>query len=118
MKQYNDSKYKFLRRKLRNAQTKEEKMVWNLIRNKKINDCKFYRQYSVGKYILDFYCPKKRLCIEIDGGQHNDEKLIIYDKIRSEFLESQDIKVIRFWNNDVRNNIAGVYEVILTSLIN
>jgi very-short-patch-repair endonuclease len=69
---------------------------------------RFYRQYSVGPYILDFYCPAARLAVELDGGQHNQCETRTYDLSRSEYLRAQGINVIRFWNHDVLFNIQGV----------
>jgi very-short-patch-repair endonuclease len=70
---YNTKETKTIRRNLRKRQTLAEGLLWNLIRNKKCNGLKFFRQYSVGNFVLDFYCPKIRLGIEIDGGQHAEE---------------------------------------------
>ena len=91
------------RRKLRNNQTEPEILLRSRIRNKRMCNCKFVRQYSVGAYILDFYCASARLGIELDGGQHNEEVNIEYDKKRTEYIENQGIKVIRFWNKDIFN---------------
>lgn len=110
MKLYNKSETKELRRKLRQSLTPEERKIWNLVRNKKILDLKFFRQYSVGKYILDFYCPMIKLCLEIDGGQHNEEENLNYDENRTKYLKSLGIIVIRFWNNEINSNLEGVYE--------
>ena len=76
---------------------------------------RFRRQAPIGKYIVDFVCFEKRLVIELDGGQHaaNQE----YDHSRSEWLRSQGFKVIRFWNNDVMNNVEGIKEVIARNLV-
>jgi very-short-patch-repair endonuclease len=70
---------------------------------------KFFRQYSFGPYILDFYCPQKKLAVELDGGQHNQPEIIEYDKVRSEYLKAHGIETLRFWNNDVLMNIEGVF---------
>ncbi|MFA4819063.1 MAG: endonuclease domain-containing protein [Patescibacteria group bacterium] len=105
---YNFSSLKQLRRKLRLNQTKAEKIIWSKLRNKQFNDLKFYRQYSVGWYILDFYCPAVKLAIEIDGGQHNEATEQIKDIQRDKYLEQQGIKVVRFWNNDVMENCEGI----------
>ena len=59
--------------------------------------------------IVDFICREKNIIIELDGGQHNEERNIIYDKERTDYLRSKGYKVIRFWNNDIDNNIEGVY---------
>jgi very-short-patch-repair endonuclease len=73
---------------------------------------KFFRQYSVGTYILDFFSPAVKLAIELDGGQHNLPESREYDAARSEFLRSHGIEVVRFWNHDILQNMVGV----LTSL--
>jgi very-short-patch-repair endonuclease len=59
----------------------------------------FFRQYSIGPYILDFYCPALKLAVELDGGQHNQCESKAYDAARSEYLKLQGIEVMRFWNN-------------------
>jgi very-short-patch-repair endonuclease len=69
---------------------------------------KFFRQYSIGPYILDFYCPTMKLAIELDGGQHNQSENKEYDLARSEYLGSQSIDVIRFWDHEVLLNMQGV----------
>ena len=109
--QYNNLELKHFRRKLRNNQTDCEALLWSVLRNKQCNGYKFFRQYSVGKYILDFFCPKLRLAIELDGSQHQDQK--VYDQERTKYLKSQNIKVLRFWDNEVLENLEGVYQRIL-----
>ena len=86
--------------------------MWSCLRGRKLKGCKFIRQYSVGKYILDFYCPQYRLGIEIDGGQHDEEKALEYDQVRTKFIESQGIRIIRFWNNDIGKRIDSVCDEI------
>jgi len=78
--------------------------IWGYLRNKQFYGLKFFRQYSVGPYILDFYCPRLRLGVELDGGQHAEEEIREYDMARSEYLRAQEIEVIRFWNNEVMKN--------------
>jgi very-short-patch-repair endonuclease len=107
---YNDQLQKFRRRELRKNQTIAEEILWQKIRDRKINNLKFYRQYSVGPYILDFFCPQIRLAIELDGIQHKDTKE--YDKERNEFLKNSDIKTIRFWNSEILENIENVLNII------
>jgi len=109
-KLYNNKTLEPLRRKLRAASTDAERLLWQRLKNKQLLDLRFLRQYGVGKYILDFYCPGIRLAIELDGGQHatNNEA----DVLRTNFLNSQDITVLRFWNNDVFKNTDGVMQVI------
>ena len=102
---------------LRKNMTKQEKILWQFLRKKNINGLKFRRQYIIGNYIVDFICNEKKLIIEIDGGQHNENKNIIYDQARTKYLESKGYKVIRFWNCDIDKNIEGVYQEILKYLI-
>lgn len=94
---------------LRKNMTKQERILWTFLRKKNINNLKFRRQYPIGNYIVDFICNEKKLIIEIDGGQHNENKNITYDQERTKYLESKAYKVIRFWNNDIDNNIEEVY---------
>ncbi len=69
---------------------------------------KFFRQYSIGPYVLDFYCPTVKLALELDGGQHNYSDKREYDLARSEYLKAKGIDVIRFWNNEVLLDIESV----------
>lgn len=110
---YNDPKLKPRRKELRHNETKEEKLLWEKLRRKNLG-CKFTRQYSVGPYVLDFYCPEKRLGIELDGFQHLENK--DYDKERDEYLLLNDIRVIRFWNSEVSSNIDKVLITIKSVL--
>ncbi len=96
------------RRDLRRNQTDAEKTFWAHVRNKQFMGLKLFRQYSIGPYILDFYCPKKKLAIELDGGGHNENDQSEYDAVRTEYLKTREIDVMRFWNNDVLQNISGV----------
>jgi len=93
---------------LRKTQTDAEGRFWAQVRNKQIRGLKFFRQYSVGPYILDFYCPERKLAVELDGGQHNEFENREYDGMRTEFLKSHGINVLRFWNNEVLQNMEGV----------
>ena len=103
-------KLKLLARELRKNQTKQEKILWNILRKKQFFQYKILRQYVIQSYIVDFICREKKIIIEVDGGQHNQEKDIIYDNKRTEFLSSLGYKLIRFWNNEIDENIDGVYE--------
>ena len=104
------NKQNILARKLRKNQTPQEQKMWNLLRNHKFHKLEFKRQYPMGDYIVDFICRQKKLIIEIDGGQHNFEENIKYDAKRTEYLNSRGYCVLRFWNNDIDNNIEGVFE--------
>ena len=106
----NDSTFKDRRRELRRNQTDVEKVLWSKVRNKQLLALKFFRQYSVGAYILDFYCPAVKLAVELDGGQHNLPDGIAYDTERTAFLNAHGIAVVRYWNSDVLQNIDGVIE--------
>ncbi len=99
-------------RNLRKNMTPQELKLWKYLRNRSINNCRFRRQFPIGNYIVDFVCREKKLVIEIDGGQHNQEKDILYNRQRTEFLENEGFKVVRFWNCDIDNNFVGVYEEI------
>lgn len=109
---YNNKSLKDRRKELRNNQTKAELLLWQKLRRSRITGYKFVRQYSVGPYILDFYCPKLRLGIELDGDYHNDPEAILYDKDRENYLKSVNIKIIRFWNSEVLQNITSVVQKI------
>lgn len=106
---YNDLKLKFRRKELRHNETNEEKLLWVKLRRKNLN-FKFTRQYSVGPYILDFYCVEKRIAIELDGFQHLENR--DYDKERDDYLSLNDIKVLRFWNSEISANINEVLDKI------
>lgn len=89
--------------------TPEEQILWYYLRSNRFANFKFRRQFPVYKYIVDFVCLAKRLVIELDGGQHNQNQ---EDIVRDEYLKSQNFKVLRFWNNDVNRNLATVLEKI------
>ena len=97
------------RRNLRRGITPEEKLLWDKLRNNRLG-YKFRRQHSIENFIADFFCPAKRLIVELDGSQHLDNKE--YDRERTEYFESLGIKVIRFWNKDVRDNLDDVVSKI------
>ena len=97
-------------RYLRKNMTPQERKVWDVIRNRQFYGYRFLRQYVIGVYIVDFICREKKLIIEIDGGQHNEPKNLEYDKQRSLYLESKGYRIIRFWNNEIDNNLTGVYQ--------
>ena len=104
----NDPALKQRRRTLRNDQTDAEKTLWSLIRNRRFYGMKFFRQYSAGPYILDFYCPGLKLAIELDGGQHLQDDKRQYDAARSLYLKTLGIEVMRVWNHEVLLNSEGV----------
>lgn len=101
-------------RSLRKNQTDAEKKLWGLLRNRQLNKMKFRRQFSVGKYILDFYCPEINLGIEADGGQHYGNEGRQRDELRTNELNRLGVKIMRFSNRDILTNIDGVFEAIST----
>lgn len=103
-------------RKLRKNQTDAERKLWGYLCRKQLEGLKFRRQQPIGPFIADFYCPEKRLIIEIDGSQHMKKET--YDRDRTTSLESQGYRVLRFWNNDVLLNTAEVIDSILGFLRN
>jgi len=107
-----DHKLKQPSRQLRNKSTEAEILLWSKIRLKQLKNLIFYRQKPLGGYIVDFYCPKAKLVVEVDGSQHFTENGKEYDHVRDEFLNNMGLTVLRFTNVDVMDNIDGVVEVI------
>lgn len=95
---------------LRLNQTEVEKILWHELKAKRLSDYKFKRQHPIPPYIVDFACLEKRLIIELDGGQHDEQKE--KDDDRTKRLEAQGYQVLRFWNNDVADNLEGVLQTI------
>jgi very-short-patch-repair endonuclease len=104
----NDPALKDRRRELRRNQTEAEKTFWAHVRNRRFHGRKFFRQYSFGPYILDFYCPALKLAVELDGGHHVLPDARTYDSARSEYLHAHGIEVLRFWNHDVLAQVQSV----------
>jgi very-short-patch-repair endonuclease len=103
-------------RLLRNKSTEAEIMFWSKVRMRQLKNLIFYRQKPLGGYIVDFYCPKAKLVIEIDGSQHFTKDAKEYDQVRDEFLKNMGLTVLRFTNLDVMENIDGIVEVIERNL--
>ncbi|MFK7049322.1 Methionine synthase [Flavobacterium columnare] len=101
---------------MRNNPTEAEKMLWNVLSAKGIDEYKFRRQHIIGEYIVDFVCLEKRLVIEVDGSVHNQSEQIEHDKFRTEWLEKNGFKVIRFENNQVLNHLFDTIEIIRNEL--
>jgi very-short-patch-repair endonuclease len=95
-------------RALRQGQTDAEHQLWMILRNRQIAGLKFRRQQVIGEYIVDFICFDAKLIIEVDGGQHNEKKNANRDEQRTQWLESRGYIVLRYWNNDVLENLEGV----------
>jgi len=103
---------KQLSRKLRKNMTEAERRLWAKIRMKQLKGCQFYRQKPIGDYIVDFFCPRAKLVIEVDGSHHLVGETIEYDRIREEYLSSLGLRVLRFTNADVLTHIGEVVEKI------
>ena len=96
--------------------TDAEVKLWQKIRARQVKGHQFFRQRPIGDYIVDFYCPTTKLVIEVDGGQHYTESGKARDEIRDDCLRSYSLKVVRFSDTDVLNNIDGVLEQLFDVL--
>ena len=103
-------------RQLRQKQTDAERALWMRLRRKQVEEVRFRRQQPVGPYIVDFASFEKKLVIEIDGSQHNGEKVKDRDEQRAMWLKERGYHVLRFWNNEVLLNMEGVLERIREAL--
>ena len=99
--------------RLRRDATDAERRLWSALRDRRLSDYRFRRQYPIGRFIVDFACTRNRLIVEADGGQHADSEA---DRARTAWLADQGWRVLRFWNNDVLTNTDGVVETILKEL--
>jgi very-short-patch-repair endonuclease len=118
MEQINNRPYlKEKRRELRGRLTPAEAKLWKLIQNGKLEGIKFRRQHSLGNYIVDFYCPKYLLVIELDGQIHFNPVNEEYDIKRTDYINSLGIKVLRFENKEVFEKTEFVLEEIKQSCI-
>lgn len=104
----NDPSTKDFRRQLRRESTPCERILWKRLRNKQVLDLKFRQQHGYGAYVLDFYCPTIRLCIEVDGDTHDGDEAREHDRERTEFLNQQGITVIRFRNEEIEGDVENV----------
>jgi very-short-patch-repair endonuclease len=86
--------------------------LWAKLRGGRLDGLSFRRQHPVGAYVLDFYCPQLRLSIELDGSQHGEREQQVRDEKRSAWLRGCGVTELRFWNNDVTQNLAGILEAI------
>jgi very-short-patch-repair endonuclease len=115
MLSYNKS-LKRLSRSLRTNRTDAERLLWSKIRGKQFNGHPFYRQKIIGEYIVDFYCPKSRLVIEVDGGQHYSAEGKEKDGTRDPYMARAGIAVLRFSDREVLNNLDAVLEEVWRQL--
>ncbi|MFQ6030978.1 MAG: endonuclease domain-containing protein [Dehalococcoidia bacterium] len=103
-------------RELRAKLTDAERRLWDQLRGRQLGHYKFRRQQPVGPYIVDFVCFEKKLILELDGGQHNRSEQAAYDSVRTAWLESQGFKVLRFWNNQIFNELESVKSYLREAL--
>ena len=103
-------------RRLRAESTPAERRLWRHIRQRQVIGHRFRRQHPLGPYIVDFICLEKKLVVEVDGGQHSDPETEIADERRSAWLRKEGYRVIRFWNNEVLGNMAGVVDALEQAL--
>ena len=96
------------RQVLRKEMTDAERLLWSKLRNRQLCDLKFRRQYGLGEYIVDFYCPELCLVIELDGSRHYSEEGRENDHLRAEYMAAMNIRTVRFPNSEVLKNLDGV----------
>ncbi len=99
--------------RLRRERTEAEDRFWQAVRNRQLDGFKFRFQHSLYPYVADFACLEAKLIVELDGGQHSEEK----DARRTAFLEAKGFRVLRFWNNEVLQNLEGVLTMVSAVLI-
>ena len=106
----------FYARDLRHNPTVAENKLWNQLRNRQLGNHKFVRQFPVGSYIADFVCREKMLVIEVDGETHSTPEELVYDRIRTAFLNEQGYAVIRFQNIEVTQGMDQILVLISEAL--
>jgi very-short-patch-repair endonuclease len=111
-KHYNAKSETPKRRALRHSMPKAEVILWKSLSRKQMMGCKFRRQYSVDKYVIDFYCPELKLAVEVDGDSHYVKDAEEYDKERQDYIEQFGITFLRVANNDIYKNLNGVLTTI------
>ena len=96
--------------------TDAEMLLWSRLRAKQLKSRQFYRQRIIGNYIVDFYCPKSNLIIELDGGQHYTDSGVSKDRMRDNYMREQGYTILRFSDREIFENLAGVIERIYGDL--
>jgi adenine-specific DNA-methyltransferase len=102
-------------RTMRTHATDAENLLWQLLRNRRLGGAKFRRQHLIGRYIADFYSNEHSLVIELDGGQHMEQRH--YDEQRTSYLQNQGLTVLRFWNNQVLIETESVLQAIWEQIV-
>lgn len=103
-------------RNLRSNLTGPEKILWSRLPRKQMSGLQFYRQKSIAGYIVDFYCAEAKLVIELDGDSHYQEGAQDYDRIRDACMQAIGLKVLRFLNSDIVQNLESVLDKITNSI--
>jgi len=101
-------------RELRRKQTEAERHLWHGLRSRNLANHKFRRQHVIGNYIVDFVCLDKKLIIELDGSQHLENTM--YDNKRTAYLQALGYRVLRFWNNNIFDQLDAILETIMRNL--
>jgi very-short-patch-repair endonuclease len=109
---YNRTSERGIRKRLRKESTEAEEILWNHLRNRLLNGIKFRRQYSVGKYILDFYSPENKLAVEVDGKIHLVKEVSENDELREEYIKRLGIRILRLTNEMVKDDIITALKLI------
>ena len=110
------NKIKVIAKILRHNQTEIEGYLWQSLRNRRLGGYKFRRQHPIKDFVLYFYCPEKKLVVELDGDQHDTIQQMNHDQSRTTILEKEGVKVLRYWNNEVLQNTDGILNDILEEL--
>jgi len=103
-------------RDLRQHMTDAEQCLWQYLRGKQLDGFRFRKQHPIARLVLDFYCPAAKLAIEIDGGQHNTAPERASDEERTRYLKARGIRVLRFWNHEVLQDLPSVLERVWEAL--
>ncbi|MCK1421443.1 endonuclease domain-containing protein [Bradyrhizobium sp. 180] len=103
-------------KKLRANTTLHERMLWRVLKDLPMHGSHFRRQAPIGPYVVDFFCPAKRLIIELDGGHHSQEEVAACDLDRQRWLEREGYRVVRFWNSEIASDLMAVRERIYIEL--
>jgi very-short-patch-repair endonuclease len=113
---YNTRSKKTFRKELRNSLTAAEAVLWQNLKGRQLLGKKFRRQIGIGRYIVDFYCPEAGLVIELDGDRHFSITIDEYEARRTKYLEEEGLRIIRFENKELYDNLEGVLETIKEAL--
>jgi len=109
--------YLDIKRRLRSNMTGPEAQHWSRLRARQLQGLKFRRQHGIGPYIVDFYCPEQSLVIEVDGDSHADADQVVKDRQREQYLQSLGLRIIRYINDDILENLDGVLENLAERLL-